>query len=232
MAAGDERFDVSAAEGAADAAAEASADAPFYVAATSGPSRRRLTIKHNDAFAVLDTRGDIDAAVNGADGLYEGDTRFLSQLRLRIYDEKPLLLGYSVNDDSLNVDIDLASPDVRRDGRIVLSKDTLHIARMVFVQDSGLHTRIALTNHGYQAVACDLALHFDSDFSDLFEVRGRVPPRRGKRRLDGRARVLFAYEGLDGGVRETSLGFWPEPNYLHKSAATYATAPFGHTTTR
>jgi glycogen debranching enzyme len=224
MAAGGERFDASAAEATADAAAEASADAPFYVAATSGPSRRRLTIKHNDAFAVLDTHGDIDAAANGADGLYEGDTRFLSQLRLRIYDEEPLLLGYSVNDDSLNVDIDLANPDVRRDGRIVLSKDTLHIARTVFVQNSGLHTRIAVTNHGHQAVACELALHFDSDFSDLFEVRGRVRPRRGKRlrRLDGRARVLFAYEGLDGGVRETSLAFWPEPNSLHKSAATYA----------
>jgi glycogen debranching enzyme-like protein len=74
MAAGGERFDASAAEATADAAAEASADAPFYVAATSGPSRRRLTIKHNDAFAVLDTNGDIDAAANGADGLYEGES--------------------------------------------------------------------------------------------------------------------------------------------------------------
>ena len=223
MASEDEAFDVTAAQAVAAAPPETNADAPFYVAATAGPSRPRLTLKHNDTFAVLDSHGDIDAGANGADGLYDGDTRFLSHLRLLIDKQEPLLLGYSVKDDSLTVDVDLTNPDVTRDGHIVLFKNTLHIARTVFVHRGSLRTRIALANHGHEPVGFELSICFDSDFADLFEVRGATRRRRGRltKRLAGGSSASFKYEGLDGQPREARVSFSHQPASLCANAATY-----------
>ena len=41
--------------------AAAPGEAPFYIPATGGASRPRLTLKHNDTFAVFDSHGDIGA---------------------------------------------------------------------------------------------------------------------------------------------------------------------------
>ena len=222
MASEDEPFDVIGAQALAAAPPETHADAPFYVAATAAPSRPRLTLKHDDTFAVLDSHGDIDTGANGADGLYDGDTRFLSYLRLLIDGQEPLLLGYFVKDDSLTVDVDLTNPDVNHDGRIVLLKNTLHIARTIFVHCGSLRTRIAVANHGHELVGFDLSICFDSDFADLFEVRGAMRRRRGrlaKRIASGSA--SFKYEGLDGQARETRVSFSRQPASLMPNEATY-----------
>ena len=200
------------------------ADAPFSIAATGPPSRPRRTLKHNDTFAVFDSHGDIGATAGGPDGLFDRDTRYLSHLELLIDGTQPLLLGSSVRDDNLNLQVDLTNPDIYVDDRIALGKDTLHIARAIYLHEGSLHERIAVSNHGVQPLAITLSLAFASDFADIFEVRGMNRERRGRSSAevrDDRSAGLH-YRGLDEVARETALVFDPAPTQLMQCMASYA----------
>ena len=80
-----------------------------------------------------------------------------------------------------------------------------------------------MTNHAGGAEV-ELALVFEADFADVFEVRGTRRERRGRYLEpvvtdDG---VVLAYEGLDGLVRRTRLRFSPTPRQLTGRGARYA----------
>jgi glycogen debranching enzyme len=199
-------------------------EAPFYIPATGSASRPRRTLKHNDTFAVFDSHGDIGASGGGPDGLFDSDTRYLSHLELMINGTQPLLLGSAIKDDNLNYYVDLTNPDIYADGRIVLLKDTVHIARTIYLCDGSLRERIALTNHGAGDVQLALSLTFASDFADIFEVRGIRRKHRGRGwvEVSGAGGVALFYRGLDEAVRETALSFEPAPSLLVESVATYA----------
>ncbi len=80
--------------------AEADAGVSFYIAATGPETRVRRTLKHGDTFLVIDAHGDIGAAAGTSDGLFHRDTRFLSQLELRVNGMQPLLLGSNMREDN------------------------------------------------------------------------------------------------------------------------------------
>jgi glycogen debranching enzyme len=203
-----------------------SGQSPFYIAASGSPSRPRCTLKHNDCFAVLDNHGDIGCFSNGsdsADGLFSNDTRHLSRLVFLINGKAPLLLGSTIRDDSLNLSTDLTNPDISSGDGIELMKDTVHISQTTYIDKGALRKRIALVNHGMVPVSLALTIAFDSDFADLFEVRGMHRPARGtiEREVAGPNRTLLRYTGLDKKVRETALSFDPPPAELTTRAATY-----------
>src|ERR1700756_1136341 len=104
-------------------------DQPFYIPRTGPATRPRRSLKHDDTFIVLDSHGDIGASAGGPDGLFHADTRYLARLQLVFEDVQPLLLGSNLRDDNSSLTVDLTNPDVYREGRLVLQKDMLHIAR-------------------------------------------------------------------------------------------------------
>jgi glycogen debranching enzyme len=198
-------------------------EAQFYIPAVGPASRPRRTLKQDDTFVVVDSHGDIGASPGGSDGLFLCDTRFLSHFELLINGMQPLLLGFNTRDDNTSLTIDLTNPDLYADNRLVLPKDTVHIVRTIFVYHNTLYQRIALRNYGGHAVNLTLSLVFDNDFADVFEVRGLRRPHRGKieRLLAGRHRTLLSYYGLDGKLRQTNIGFDPQPSELLETAAAY-----------
>jgi glycogen debranching enzyme len=198
------------------------AQSPFYITAFGPPHRSRCTLKHNDCFAVLDNHGDIGCSGLG-DGLFAYDTRYLSKLTLLFNGMEPLLLGSTLRDDNLNLSTDLTNPDVFSDDELVLLKDTVHISRTTYLHDGALRERTALTNQGTEPVTATLSIVFDSDFADLFEVRGMRRPARGRieKKVFGDNRVVLRYTGLDGKVRETALIFDPAPTELTTRSARY-----------
>src|SRR5262245_6769544 len=123
-------------------------EAPFYIAATAPTMRPRCTLKHGDSFIVLDSHGDIGATSGGPEGLFCLDTRFLSHLELLLNGMPPLLLGSNIRDDNSVLSVDLTNPDIYRDGRIVLHKDTLHIVRTTFLWKATAYQRLVVRNHG------------------------------------------------------------------------------------
>ena len=198
-------------------------DQGFYIAPARSPHRERRALKLNDTFAVLDTHGDFNAALPGSDGLYHRDTRRLSYLSLTLFGAEPLLLGFNLADDASYIRVDLTNPDIYRGGEVVLFKDQLHIGRTVYVSNAALRQQLTITNYGAEPIQANVVLGFDSDFADLFEVRGMHRPHRGKivRSVVSGTSALLSYTGLDGAVRETHVEFEPAPAALSATAARY-----------
>ena len=115
--------DNSPAPGARAPGDEAVSEAPFYIPATGPATRPRRTLKHDDAFLVVDAHGDIGASAGGGDGLFHNDTRFLSRFEILVNGMQLLLLGSNLRDDNAILNIDLTNPDIYQDGRIILEKD-------------------------------------------------------------------------------------------------------------
>jgi glycogen debranching enzyme len=202
---------------------DTASETPFYIPATGPATRPRRTLKHDDTFIVLDSHGDIGASAGGTDGLFHCDTRFLSRLELSLNGMQPLLLGSNVRDDNTFLTIDLTNPDIYVDGHLVLPKDTLHVVRTIFLWRDTAYQRLAIRNHGERPVDVRLTLQFDSDFADLFEVRGLQRQRRGVagRRMTAPTTTVLNYEGLDGERRRTTLSFDPAPSELGATTASY-----------
>src|SRR5499426_2822360 len=197
-------------------------EAPFYIPATGPATRPRLALKHDDTFVVLDSHGDIGASAGGADGLFHCDTRFLSHLELLLNGMQPLLLGSDVRDDNSQLTVDLTNPDIYFDQRLVLPKDTLHLVRTIFLWHDTAYQRFAIRNYGDHAVDLQLTIVFDSDFADLFEVRGLHRSKHG--RIDhacGAATAVLTYDGLDGKRRQSTLNFDPQPPEMTQTTASY-----------
>jgi len=201
---------------------ELSLEQPFYIPMTGPAARPRRSLKHDDTFIVLDSHGDIGASAGGPDGLFNADTRYLARLELVFEDVQPLLLGSNLRDDNSSLTIDLTTPDVYRQGRLVLQNDMLHIVRTIFLWRGTAYQRIGIQNHGDRA-GFDLTLLFDNDFADLFEVRGETRRRRGvgTAELLSPSDVVLDYKGLDGQARATALHFDPRPTRLATNSATW-----------
>jgi glycogen debranching enzyme len=198
-------------------------EVPFYIPVTGPSTRPRRTLKYDDTFIVLDSHGDIGASAGGSDGLFHADTRFLSYLEVLLNGMQLLLLGSNVRDDNTLLTIDLTNPDMYFDKHLVLQKDTLHLVRTVFLWRSMAYQRLAVRNHGELPVELRLTIAFDSDFADIFEVRGI---RRARRGVAGRGvpapdRAVLSYQGLDGKPRRTTLTFDPVPAELTPTVAAY-----------
>ena len=198
-------------------------EGPFYIPATGPASRPRRTLKDGDTFIVVDSHGDIGASPGGTDGLFHGDTRFLSRLELLLNGVQPLLLGSNVRDDNSQLTVDLTNPDIYFDQRLVLPKDTLHVVRTIFLWGDTAYQRLAIRNYGDHVVDLQLTILFDSDFADLFEVRGLHRSKHGLiGHASGAATGVLIYDGLDGKRRQSALNFDPQPAELTQTSASYA----------
>ena len=202
---------------------EITPQAPFAVAVTESTARPRRSLKHGDTFILLDSHGDLGLGGDGADGLFHNDTRYLSLLGLTLDGAPPLLLGSTIYDNNTLMSSDLTNPDIYREGRLVRPKDTIHIVRQLFLWRDTAYQRLVVRNYGDQAVDLTLAVAFDADFADLFEVRGTPRQRRGAmtRAIVDPGRVVLSYNGLDRRLRRTAVAFDPEPTELSAKSASY-----------
>jgi glycogen debranching enzyme len=194
--------------------------APFHIPATQAlAADRPHVLKRDDCFAVLDAFGNAQATA--AEGLFFEDTRYVSQLALTIDGIRPLLLSSGVSEDDTVLAVDLANPDLIAGGRLRLARNTVHILSSMLLGEDALFAELELRNFAGTAAAFSLALHFDADFVDLFELRGTARHQRGRlladeQTADGR---VLAYLGRDGALRRTRFAFEPPPDIGEKRCA-------------
>jgi glycogen debranching enzyme len=202
--------------------AETPSEAAFTITATEA-SRPPRSLKYGDTFVVLDSRGDIGTSSGDSGGLFHQDTRHLSRLELLVNDQPPLLLGSNLRDDNSAFFVDLTNPDLMDGQRILMEKDRVHILRTIFLWRGTAYQRLGVRNYGEAAIDLRLAIRFENDFADLFEVRGTHRDRHGTAtaKLHGDDRVLLVYQGLDAKVRRTALNFDPPPGQLTTNCAVY-----------
>ena len=194
-----------------------------YIASGPAHPRASRSLKHNDTFAVIDAHGDMNCAAPAADGLFHRDTRYLSYLELSVLGVQPLLLASNISEDATYLRADLTNPDIYRDGEITLLKDHVHFERTVYVRGGMLHQQITITNYNAAPVNLVLTIGFDSDFADLFEVRGMRRPRHGtiQHRVCSQQEAEIVCTGLDNIHRRTRITFEPPPADLSTTLATY-----------
>ncbi|GJD48166.1 hypothetical protein OPKNFCMD_0882 [Methylobacterium crusticola] len=193
-------------------------------AQTSLVERPLRSLKHGDAFAVLDSYGDI-GVFPGPEGLYFQDTRFLSRLELTVEGQRPLLLGSVIQDDNGALSVDLTTPDIRLDAgdETSIPREIIALERTKFLFRGTCYDRIGLRNYDTKPRHLRVAVTFDADFRDLFEVRGTNRTERGRRSVEvsGPAEVTFRYVGLDARSRTTRMHFGPRPARLEPNRAEF-----------
>jgi glycogen debranching enzyme len=177
-------------------------------------------LKQGDTFAVFDRHGDIQPEGIGEQGLFHKGTRHLSRFVLLFEQSRPLLLSSGIAENNAFLEVDLTNPDSIEDGRVVLPRNSIHIARTTFLWEGVCFTRLRIRNFTMNEVDVNLAILFAADYADIFEVRGSKRRERGKF-LAPEIRscsIMLGYEGLDHVVRRTSVSFQPDCTY---SASSY-----------
>jgi len=190
--------------------------------ATSMRSPAVSTISLKEGHAVVVTAEDGSMAPPDAGfGLYLNDVRFLSRYELTLNGHQPLLLSASDRETYVATVQLVNDPLPLPDGRM-LPRQALSIRRARFI-DGGLRERIGILNSSPQSVTLDVALEVDSDFGDMFAVRGY---RRGAAPLvvvaPTRDGLTLSAKGADGVVRETRVSTVPVPSEVVGQLLHYA----------
>jgi glycogen debranching enzyme len=199
----------------------------WYVAATAARAEESpQVIKSGDTFALFDRFGDVVSWGSGEQGLYHEDTRFLSNLELRINGARPLFLGSTVKEGANLLIVELMNPDLVAGDRVLVPKGLIHVFRAKLLWQGACYEHLRFTHHGLEPATLQVALRFGADFVDLFEVRGAVRERRGVQRpphtQDGER--LFVYDGLDGRQRTSRVQLDPPPSAWDERGAVYELA--------
>jgi glycogen debranching enzyme len=196
----------------------------WYILATaSPPDERRRVLKDDETFALFDRFGDIQPVGLGEEGIYYGDTCFLSHEELRIEGVRPMYLNSTVKDDNGLFIVELMNPDLHPGGKKQIHKGVLHIFRAKLLWNGACHEHIRVVNFDLEPVEITLSIDFASDYKDIFEVRGF---KRSKRGTDlppqvGENELLLGYRGLDQRVRKTRIVFDPAPTKLTAGRAEF-----------
>lgn len=196
----------------------------YYILATSSlADQRTMVLKQGDTFAIFDWLGDIHQVGAGTQGIYHNGTRFLSRMELNINGKRPLLLSASPRDDNQVLIVDLTNPDLPLGDKEALKQDTIHIQRLKFLWQSKYHEKIKLFNFGLESVNFIMEIQFQADFSDIFEVRGIIREKKGKKFPPHHENgyIIFSYLGLDDVLRNTKILFTPQPNAFNHKTALY-----------
>ncbi|EJC84060.1 glycogen debranching enzyme [Rhizobium leguminosarum bv. trifolii WSM2297] len=196
----------------------------FIPAAASLQERRPRTLKHGDTFAVFDHNGDALSGPGSPEGLFHRDTRYLSHLYLTVNGKRPMLLSSTLRDDNATLTCDLTNPDLFDDnGKLLLGHDLVHLRRTRFLWQAHCYERLTVKNFDERPQRIRIDIAFGADFADLFEVRGTVRAKKGRRfpTVIEQDRVLLSYIGLDGRKRSTRLSFDPQPDAVRSDLLTY-----------
>ena len=194
----------------------------YYIAADSTyADERAWSLNHADTFGVFDRWGDIQPLGAAVQGVYHRDTRYLSQMQLRLEGRRPVLLSSTVREENEVLSVDLTNPEIQLADGARLPKGAIHLHRNQFVRMGAHYGEIVLQNFDVVPRGFELTLALDADFRDIFEVRGTPRARRGELlALERGADSLgFGYRGLDGLVRRTRFRFEPGPAaFLERTA--------------
>ena len=192
----------------------------YVLASSSRADDRSRVLKHGETFAVFDRYGDIQHVGIGEQGIYHEGTRYLSTFEMSVNDHRLLLLNSTAKQDNTLLTVDMTTPDLYKDGKLIICKGILHIFRFKLLWDGVNYENTRILNYGEQPIAISLAYHVDADFKDIFEVRGTHRKKRGKvlPHVFSDKEVLLGYNGLDGVNRRTRIRFSESPEKFENSA--------------
>jgi glycogen debranching enzyme len=185
--------------------------------------RDAQVIKHDRAFFLSDRGGGIPEDNQAALGFYVQDTRFLSRLELGVDDLRPIVLHSSIERNYSQI-VELAFPVTATDPAGFEYPENISVSRSRVLAGS-LIEQIEVSQYAASRRPIRLALDFDADFLDLFEVRGWTRTRAHGGQIQppqvDTNQVTLGYRGADGVVRTTTIRFSPAPDELSANRAVF-----------
>lgn len=142
-------------------------------------------------------------------GLFFMDTHYLNRLEWLLDGHRPVLLSATVSDGT-HADVDLTNAELMV-GDLTIGDRSIHVLVSTTVADR-LYQTLSITSYFPLPIRLPISLRLETEFQDLFEVRGIRRKRRGTLStptVGGRG-VGFHYTGRDGVAMHT-LVHWNAP---------------------
>jgi glycogen debranching enzyme len=196
---------------------EATLTQQYYIATKSAPTDDRARVlKYGSMFAVFDRLGDISDQGLGEQGIYYQGTRYLSEMTLRLWGERALLLSSTIEPNNFLFTADLANLDVSRGDSVAIHRGTLHVLRSRFLWRGVAYEELEFVNYGMEPLDVPLSIFFAADFADIFEVRGTPRDRRGRNLKEetNHNSIILGYNGLDDVTRKMRITCEPSPDRI------------------
>jgi glycogen debranching enzyme len=185
-------------------------DAPH---AAPGPRNiaRAVVIKDRDVFFLAERDGGIPSGNQDGFGLYYHDCRYLGGYTVRIGGTAPNALLATAERGSIAM-FELTNEKLQL-GTRTIPKQTIGITlqRVIDSAACAVHDVFTIQNYSLESYDIPLAFTFESNFEDIFEIRGLHPKKIGRTTAPSwqNGVLVLGYDGADG-VRR-SLEIHPEP---------------------
>ncbi len=179
-----------------------------------------LTLIDGKTFLSTTVAGDIQPAGAPDVGFFHLDTRFLSQLELRIDGHRAVVLSSST-ERTFASQVELTTGNITLRDSFDLPENTVHIRREQLLANDIFFDNLTFENFNLKPVDFTVELVFEADFVDVFQVRGVA------RRVHGQYyqpfvrdnKLVFSYRGLDKTFRQTIIELKPNPVSIENKIA-------------
>ncbi|HVA21841.1 MAG TPA: glycogen debranching N-terminal domain-containing protein [Candidatus Micrarchaeia archaeon] len=151
-----------------------------------------VTIHADDEFAVCELNAEMSSTKE--QGYFAADTRLVSGYRLKLGRARPVLCNAAAIGRHA-ARFEFTNPALLGAHGQAIVPQCLHL-RLDRAIGHGLHEDYELTNYSREPVTVDLEVSLESDFADLFDVKGHRSIRRGwlgSTWNAGRGRLLTTY---------------------------------------
>jgi glycogen debranching enzyme len=174
-----------------------------------------IVINEGTTFMVTDSSGNVPRGTPL--GLFRSDTRYLNLYWLQMDGKGLIPLSFTRKGYIAN--ISLTNHEIKNNGHAI-PEGTLHILRTMFIS-TNFYEKMFIKNTNGFPVKLKLSLSYDTDFRDIFEVKGVSLHRKGLRAIiegeEGK-NIILRYEGLDNVIRRTEFYFKPTPEIFWDTA--------------
>src|SRR5436853_1250941 len=152
---------------------------PRIVYQTNEPRKvNNLTLVDGKTFLSTTVSGDINPPGAPDVGFFHDDTRFLSQLELRVGGHRAVVLSSST-EKTFTSQIELTTGNITLRDSFDLPENTIHIRREQLLSSGIFFDSLTFENFNLSPVDFVVEIGFDADFVDVFQVRGCARQRSG-----------------------------------------------------
>jgi glycogen debranching enzyme len=171
-----------------------------------------LALIRGRTFFVSNRSGDLMPPGAPIVGLFREDTRYLSQIELLVNGHPPSVLSATTEGAYANR-VELTVKGSLPGQGLDIPVNTVFLHREQILESEGLHDILQIQNFHSDTAHLVVEITYDSDFMDIFQVRGIIRGKSGRyfEPLITETQMTFVYEGLDKRVRTTTLSFNPIP---------------------
>src|SRR3954468_17999250 len=130
-----------------------------------------LTLIDGKSFLSTSVAGDICPPGAPDVGFFHDDTRFISHIELKVDGHRTVVLSSST-EKSYASQIELTTGNISLRDSFDLPENTIHIRRDQLLSGNEFFDHLTFENFNLQDVTFRVEVNYDSDFVDVFQVRG------------------------------------------------------------